>query len=51
MTGPGEHAVDYRSRDEAGNLEPPKTAAFTIEGPSGDVRDVFATGTTWTPTR
>jgi plastocyanin len=46
VKGAGDHTVAYRSRDEAGNLEPAKTTEFTIQAPS---RDVFAQGTTWNP--
>ena len=47
----GEHTVAFRSRDEAGNLEPPQTVAFTVEegGGPGEVTDVFAGGVTWQP--
>ncbi len=41
----GEHSVRYRSRDEAGNLEPAQTADFTI----AFVRDIFAQGDSWNP--
>ncbi len=47
----GEHTVSFRSRDEAGNLEPPQTVEFTVEeaGGPGEVTDVFAGGVTWQP--
>jgi PKD repeat protein/type 1 glutamine amidotransferase len=36
VTGPGDHTVDFRSRDRSGNVEdPPKQVTFTINGGSG----------------
>jgi plastocyanin len=45
VTQEGEHTARFRSRDEAGNLEVPKEVSFTI----ANIRDVFASGTTWVP--
>jgi len=41
----GRHTVQFRSEDQAGNLEVPEQVSFTI----ANLRDVFAAGTTWEP--
>jgi hypothetical protein len=33
LTSPGEHVVEYRSRDRAGNVEPPQLLRVSIAGP------------------
>jgi plastocyanin len=45
----GAHTVAFRSRDEAGNLEPAGSVAFTVDKPTVIVSDVFAKGTVWDP--
>jgi PKD repeat protein/plastocyanin len=47
VSGAGEHTVEYRSRDEAGNLEVSEEVSFTIE-PGGGGDDTTAPVTTAT---
>jgi plastocyanin len=45
----GAHTVRFRSRDDAGNLEPAGSVGFTVDKSTAEVRDVFAKGTVWDP--
>ena len=46
----GTYSVEYRATDKEGNDSEPETVAFTVEADTPpDVREIFATGTTWSP--
>jgi plastocyanin len=47
---PGAYSVEYRATDREGNTADAETVAFTVEDDTPpDVREIFATGTTWDP--
>jgi plastocyanin len=47
---PGTYSVEYRATDREGNVSDAETVAFTVEDDTPpDVREIFATGTTWDP--
>jgi plastocyanin len=47
---PGAYSVEYRATDQQGNVSDVETAAFTVEDDTPpDVREIFATGSTWDP--
>jgi plastocyanin len=48
----GAYSVEYRATDKNGNASAAETVAFAVESDTPpDVREIFATGTTWDPDR
>ena len=46
----GTYSVEYRATDKEGNESELETVAFTVEADTPpDAREIFATGTTWSP--
>jgi plastocyanin len=46
----GAYSVEYRATDEEGNASDAETVAFEVQSDTPpDVREIFATGTTWAP--
>ena len=45
FTAPGAYSIEYRSLDNAGNVEAIKTVAFTITAPNNDHLAPVTTGT------